>query len=53
MKVGDLVKVARYNYMGIIIEKDDSFYPTNYCILRNDNGKSSWHDKSDLEVICK
>ena len=49
MKVGDLVKHIEYDYIGIVINKDEY----NYYIHWTDDDGCEWYGESELEVICK
>ena len=50
MKVGDLVKHIEYDYIGIIIDKDEYNY---YVQIITDDDGCEWYGESNLELICK
>jgi len=49
MQVGDLVKHTEYDYIGIVIDKDQ----WNYCVHWSDNDGWEWYGEHVLEVICR
>ena len=49
MQIGTLVKLIEFEYIGVVIDEDDSFI----CIHWSDNEGSDWYSECELEVICK
>ncbi len=48
MQVGTLVKHIEFEYIGVVIDEDDSFI----CIHWSDN-EGLWVSECELEVLCK
>ena len=50
MQVGDLVKHIEYDYIGIVINKDEYNY---YIHWTDDDDGCEWYGEHNLELICK
>jgi hypothetical protein len=50
MQVGDLVKHIVWDYIGIVIDKDECLY---YIQVITDDGGCEWYGENVLEVVCK
>jgi len=51
MKIGTLVKHIEYEYVGIIVDRDD--ISSQYWIYWGDKNDYDWYTDCELEVLCK
>ncbi len=49
MQVGTLVRHIEYDYIGIVINKDEH----NYYIHWTDDDGCEWYSECELEALCK